>query len=319
MTGVSEGRGRTVELQPEDGDQPAGRIFALVLDDLLEELRRHEPAVRAGDDPDALHDYRVALRRARSILRAGARVYPPEELELLRALSAELADATSPVRDLDVLLGSFDRYTRDVACELEGGVEQLRSELQSLRGRARAHLLEVLDSDQHPVLLRRWQVMGSVHRLGGSDPGPDALRPAREVSGELVLQAYERLVRGSRRRLDSADPSDWHKVRKRAKRLRYLVTAFAPVHPPGAFDELTDLLPTVQDRFGKLQDHVEHARLLEDAGLRLGGRAALAAGAVCDGLHHAAHRDLEGSRKKMAKLRTKRVRRAVERAVADGR
>lgn len=318
MTGVSEGRGRTVELEPEDGDQPAGRIFALVLDELLEELRRHEPAVRAGDDPDALHDYRVALRRARSILRAGERVYPPEELELLRALSAELSDATSPVRDLDVLLESFERYAGDVAHELDSGVEQLRAELESMRSGARSRLLAFLDGDEHPVLLRRWQVMASVHRLGGSDPGPDALRPAGEVSGELILHAYERLVRGSRRRLESPDPADWHKVRKRAKRLRYLVTAFAPVHPPGAYDELTDLLPKVQDRFGRLQDHVEHARLLEDAGLRLGGRAALAAGAICDGLHHAAHRDLVASRKKMAKLRTKQVRRSVERAAGGG-
>ena len=318
MTAQSEGGSRTVDLEPADGAQPAGRVFALVLDELLEELRRHEPAVLAGDDPDALHDYRVALRKGRSIMRAGARVYPPEELELLRALSAELATATSPVRDLDVLLGSFDDYSKGVSCELEDGVEQLRGELRTLRSRAREHLLEVLAGDQHPVLLRRWQVMASVHRLGGSEPGPDALRPARDVSGELIAEAYSRLVRGSRRRLDSEDPADWHKVRKRAKRLRYLVTAFAPVHPPGTFDELSDRLPKLQDRFGRLQDHVEHARLLEDAGLRLGGRAALAAGAVSDDLHHAAHRDLEGSRKQMAKLRGAKVRRSVERALTGG-
>jgi hypothetical protein len=52
--------------------------------------------------------------------------------------------------------------------------------------------------------------------------------------------------------------------------------------------------------------------------LRLGGRAALAAGAISDDLHHAAHRDLEGSRTQMAKLRSAKVRRAVERAGTGG-
>ena len=87
---------------PEDRSQPAGRVFALVLDAQLVDLRRHEPAVRRDEDPIHLHDHRVALRRARSLVSAGRDVFPDAHLasisggtDLCGCLVA--GDPTSPV------------------------------------------------------------------------------------------------------------------------------------------------------------------------------------------------------------------------------
>lgn len=316
MRGPNEAGTQPVELGPEDRHQPAGRVFALVLDTLLAEFRRHEPAVLAGDDADALHDYRVALRRTRSILKAGARVYPPEELELLAALTTGLAAATSPVRDLDVLLDALDGYAEPLAEELHDGVDLLRTELGRRRATAHAELVARIRGDSHPVLVRRWQVMASVHRLGGSEPGPDALRPTGEVTDELIAGAYRRVVDKGGKRLASDDRARWHDVRKRLKRLRYLVAAFAPLYPEGAFEPMLDELSTLQDRFGALQDHVVHADLLESVGTDLGGRAALAAGALSDVLHHRVRKDLRKCRKRFDRLESKPVRRAMRRTLA---
>ena len=50
------------ELGPGDRDQLAGRVFAVVLEEQLAEFMSHEDGVRRGDEPEALHDYRIALR-----------------------------------------------------------------------------------------------------------------------------------------------------------------------------------------------------------------------------------------------------------------
>ena len=79
---------------------------------------------------------------------------------------------------------------------------------------------------------------------------------------------------------------------------------------------MLDELSTLQDRFGALQDHLVHAELLESVGTRLGGRAALAAGALSDLLHHRARKDLRRCRKRFDRLGSKPVRKAMRRALA---
>lgn len=315
MTGPGDGRAPAVVLGPEDRSQPAGRVFALALEGLLEDFRRHEPAVVEGRDADALHDYRVALRRTRSVLAAGKRVYPAEELELLRALTAGLAAVTSPVRDLDVLLGEFDEYASALSRHCEQGLALLREELQRTRAAAHGELVASIEGDTHPVLLRRWQVMASVHRIGGGEPGPDALRPAGEVVDELIGHAFDRSVRRGGRLLASEDPADWHELRKRLKRLRYLMASFGGLYPEGAFDPMPEQLSKLQDRFGALQDHVAQSATIEASGLRLGGRAALAAGAMSAELHRRIERDLRRCRKSWTAMESKDVRRSVRKAL----
>ena len=51
---------------------------------LAAELERLEPAVRAGEDADALHDMRVVVRRLRSILRVARPILEEEWVDDLR-------------------------------------------------------------------------------------------------------------------------------------------------------------------------------------------------------------------------------------------
>lgn len=272
-------------MSPDDRTQPAGRLLPLVLDGYLREFRSHEPGVRADEDPEELHDYRVALRRARSLLAAGRRVFPAEELELLRGLAAWIAGVTSPVRDLDVLLEDLPDLLDRVSPELSDGADHLREALVARRAEVRAELVEVLDGDRLPVLLRRWQAMATVYRIGGGEPGPDASKPAGEVVDELIGKAHRRMRKRAKRAIRSGAREDWHDLRKALKRFRYLVAAFTPLYPEGSFDKVSKRLSDLQDTLGRLQDHHVQASIVEEVGVETGGRAALVAGVVADSLH----------------------------------
>src|ERR671934_39430 len=52
------------------------------LEQQLMAFRTHADAVPAGDDPEAIHQMRVATRRLRAALRVFADVLPPEAIEL---------------------------------------------------------------------------------------------------------------------------------------------------------------------------------------------------------------------------------------------
>lgn len=271
-------------LSTDDRDQPAARVFALVLEAHLEEFRRRERAVRDGEDAEDLHKYRVVVRRTRSLLAAGGGVFPAEELDLLAAMMAQLAALTSPVRDLDVLLHDLDDRVDGVAERLRVGLPELRSQLLLARARGRAELGAALDGDFSVVLVRRWQTMASVYRVGGTEPGPDALRPAGEVVDDVIWRSFRKLRRQGRRAREGQVDVEWHRLRKRLKRFRYLLMAFEDLSPPGTFSKVLAELADLQEGLGELQDHVARADLIEAAGRSAGGHGALLAGALVDHL-----------------------------------
>ncbi|MFZ4519978.1 MAG: CHAD domain-containing protein [Microthrixaceae bacterium] len=273
-------------LGPEDRDQPAGRVLAVVLDGQLAAFLAHEPGVRADEDPEELHDARVAVRRARSLLAAGRRVYPAEERELLAALLRWMAGVTSPVRDLDVLREDLPGLAARLSPELSDGIEPLLAAFDRERATALAALFAAMDSERYPVLLRRWRALGNVYRVGGGEPGPDASRPAGQLADDLVWRAFRRARRAGRVAMDSDDRDAWHDLRKALKRYRYVVNAVAPMYPKGTFGPVQRRLADLQDTLGRLQDHHVQASMIERAGAVGGGRAALAAGALADALHH---------------------------------
>lgn len=284
MTASANGPERWL-LGPEDRDQLAGRVFAVVLDSQLSEFNSHESGVRAGDDPEDLHAYRVALRRARSLFAAGVGVYPPEELELLDALVVRFARQTSTLRDLDVLLEEFDDRVEGIAPELRDGAVDLAAELRADRQLSQRALVAEIDGELHSTLLRRWQTMGTVYRLGGSEPGSDSMRPSGQVIDEAIRRAMHQLRSAGRKAAGSDEVARWHKVRKRLKRLRYLLAIFGPLYGDGAFEDTLRQMRKLQNRLGELQDGVAQVTLIADAGAAAGGRAGLTAGALCESAH----------------------------------
>lgn len=294
-----------------DRAQPAGRVLPLVLGTYLEGFRDREPSVRADGDPEDLHQFRVNLRKARSLLAAGADVLPAEELVLLEALTSWFANVTSPVRDLDVLLGDLPELARCVAPELDDAVEALRGAVVDARSDAFDALVAALDGERYQVLLRRWQSMTAVIRVGGSEPGPDARRPMGDVADQLIWASFHRLRRRGKRAMSTDDLDAWHGLRKAIKRFRYLVAAFAAMYPDETFDAVLRRLSDLQDTLGRLQDHHVHAAWVETIGVDAGGRAALAAGVVANDLHQRADRAHEHCRDAWSEFDRPKLRRRL--------
>ena len=307
----------TWELGPEDRDQLAGRVYAVVLAGELVEFASHEPGVRSGEDPEELHAYRVALRRARSLMSAGGDVYPAEELELLGALAESFAASTSALRDLDVLIEDFDDHVEQIAPTLRDGAMDLLAELRATRQLRHRGLVAEIDGDVHATLLRRWQTMGTVYRLGGSEPGPDAMRRSGQVVDEAIRTAVHKLRVAGKKARGSGEPEKWHKVRKRLKRVRYLIALFSPLYEPGTFDATLSSMRKLQNRLGALQDEVVQTSLLAEAGASAGGRAGLTAGAMCEVAHGHGSRAIDRCEAAWEKFDRPRTWKRITRSLVD--
>ncbi len=223
-------------------------------------LRHLDSAVKArrrlkrDTDPEALHDFRVALRRLRSVLRA-YRPWLDAVPKKLRRRLREIARATSAGRDAEVCLAWLDEQ-KNVA---DPARDRFRARLERLRDDAYAHVrADVLAAfaDVEPRLRRR---LKDIHRDKSTAKTSYAAATAEHLR-EHIARAVADLARIE----GVADATTIHDARIQAKRLRYLLEPLADAKLPAARAAVKDL-KAFQDETGLLCDGFVRRRLMAEA------------------------------------------------------
>jgi len=277
--------GRESQLGPElalpELDRHAS-VEALLRHDLASgamRLFRHDAAVRVGEDPEAVHQARVATRRLRSTLRTFQGLLELEWTTRLRDELRWLADLLGAVRDADVLLARFQGHLAALPeADATAGQRLLRS-LVERREADRERLLGAMGEPRYATLLDDLVAAAAAPALL---PGAD--QPADEVMPTLVAKPWRKLSKTVRSA--GPDPADeeLHQIRIRAKRARYAAEAVEPVigRPAEGF---ADAAADLQDVLG---DH--HDAVVGEAWLREAARSARRDEALVAGLLVAAER-----------------------------
>jgi CHAD domain-containing protein len=205
-------------------------------------LLAHDPGARLGDDPENLHQHRVAARRVRAFVRATRASLDRDWTRSLVEALRELGAATGPVRDLDVLL-AYLRSEVDALDEVDrpGGAAVCRR-LDVERDAARRALALAFDGEGYRFVLARLQMPP---RLADGVDAVPLERIARKEFRRLV-GAVERLGK------DPAE-SEIHGLRIALKRARYAAELAAP---GGAAKRFLADARVLQDLLGEHQDAV---------------------------------------------------------------
>ncbi len=236
-----------------------------------QEILAHDPGTRLGDDPEDLHDLRVAVRRLRAILRVAA---PPLDEAWANDLRAELdwlGDALGPVRDLDVMLAFLRQEQKTLSGGERTALEPILKKLARERSASRRSLLAAMKSPRYVELLDRLE--RAAHR--------PRTRAARPDPHEIAASEFKRL-RKAVRKLDR-DPSDasLHKVRIKGKRARYA----AELAAPGAGKRVGKFIgpaKAFQDVAGEHQDAVVIVERLRALAAEAEPATAFAAGRIAE-------------------------------------
>jgi CHAD domain-containing protein len=258
---------------------------ALVLEELAGVAELNLPGAVDDLDPEFLHDLRVSIRRARSVLRELKDVHDPEARAHLRQELKWAQALTGPVRDLDVQLLEWPELAAHVGDTRAAELEPLRALLARRRDREREIMRRGLRGRRFGAALRAW------HALAGEaeGPGDDAGRPIEATAGERILKVRRRILRdGGTIDADSPDEA-LHDLRKRGKELRYLLELFGSVFPAKAVDPLLSALKDLQKVLGRFQDRAVQVETLRDLRHDLaaepeGPAALIALGPVLDAL-----------------------------------
>lgn len=206
-----------------------------------------EPARDGGDGGELLHDYRVALRRLRSVLRPLGFAFGKRKTTALADQLREIANLTGELRDEEVLRETLAALDLDVVTRAvinEWMVGRTRRE-KGLRARV---LKQIRSDADAPKGIR--EVLRRITTLLTAPP-KHALADA-----SIAEAATKETQHTVDKRTDAASPSDvesMHRLRIAYKRMRYtleLVNGFVEFDAAPAEKLATKL----QKHLGKLHD-----------------------------------------------------------------
>jgi inorganic triphosphatase YgiF len=243
---------RRVEL---DASMTVGAAMRTIVGACLAQVEANEDAVRRGDQPEAIHQMRVGLRRLRTGLKLfeGAVIPPAEWQSELAWIVAALGRA----RDADVLA---DETLSRLAVEGgdAAGIEALRAAAHAAARRERQAAATAVASVRHA----RWQLglMGWACAVSDEVDGSESL----VGFARRMIESLRRKLIARGRHLGDGNAADFHRVRIAAKRLRYASEFFATFDPRHAVKRRLRALARLQDELGLINDAAVADGLLAD-------------------------------------------------------
>jgi CHAD domain-containing protein len=272
-------------------DQRADAGAVAVLRRLLAVIGDNIEGSISGEDPEHLHQLRIAVRRSRTVQRQLKHVFPVLELPGYRSEFRWLQQATGDARDLDVYLEDLDTLRDMLPAAMRQDLDPLVPVLGHSRLMARAEMTRALRSERTANLFEDWdRLLEGLIALPLEDR-PAAAQPLGVVAGTRIRKVYKRIVRMGRAIDAGSAPEAYHELRKKGKELRYLLELFGvKLFDEEAVTSLIRSLKGLQDVLGRHQDReIQIARLRasapEVAELPGGGAACMAMGALIERLH----------------------------------
>jgi CHAD domain-containing protein len=216
-----------LSLNPE---VPAAEAVRGIMENLIAVMHANLPGVREDIDTEFLHDFRVSVRRARSLLSQMKGVLDSAtSADLQRQLKA-MGSATGNVRDLDVYLLNRAQYTELLPDVLKPGISGLFRTLQRKRRYAKDRMVKALDGTDVRTALDDLDAFVRSDPQAESD-APYGKRPIGDIAKTVITRRYRRIVKKGSRITDTTPDERLHELRIDCKKLRYLLEFFTSLFP----------------------------------------------------------------------------------------
>lgn len=256
-------RARELSIVPE---MTAGEAFRAIARSCLRQVIANEPAMCNGQAA-ALHQMRIGLRRLRAAIAIFAGAVRDEELDEIKSELRWITQQLGPARDLDVFAADVlaplkERHPADQA------IGAAHAEFEAKRAAAYATAIGAIKSARFrgAILdLAEWIETGAWSSAVDTASSRD--RPVAEHAKAKLAELRKRIKRQGAGLRQLSVPKR-HRLRIRAKRLRYATEFFAAAFPGAASaqrrTEFLSALKDLQDELGALNDLATHRNLIAE-------------------------------------------------------
>lgn len=257
-------------------DQPTTEAVMGMVAELLRLARQQEEGLIADIDTEFTHQYRVNLRKARSLLSLFKKALPPKRYQTLRSELKKIAQATNRLRDLDVFLLDQDNYRAMLPTHFQPGLDDLFKGLKRRRQQVWRKVKATLKKEDYLEHVQQLKLQLKEPPDLSTRHSGTAIK--KRVSRKILSQ-YQKIQRYGAR-IDAETPDEQvHELRIEAKKLRYLLELFAELFSYDQLRRLIKALKKLQDNLGRFNDYSSQCLFLESllrgAGIKTAERDAI--------------------------------------------
>lgn len=259
-----------IKLEEEDTVAVA---FEKIVTGCIAQMQANEAAMLATGAVEAIHQFRVALRRLRAMVGA-YRELIDDTVHAAWSIDLRWSQrACGPARDLDVLvLETLSQMSSHLPHD-----EPFQRFLQvanEVRAAARRDAIQALHNPRYAAM--QLQLFQGLHNGAWRHAlaGPILGAPVREFAERLLQNRYKRLMKLGERWSELPD-AELHRLRIFGKKLRYVALAFSSLFKPKVTKRFQDRLSDLQDCLGAVNDGAVGRQLVRQLVERAGADGAL--------------------------------------------
>ncbi len=276
---------KTYQLKPEMSLEQSVKT---IHHHLLKTMRANENGIIKDIDTEFLHDYRVAVRRTRSLYGQVKKMIDPLIYSQAKENFTMLGKRTNRLRDIDVYLMRRSAYNdllpvsmqSSIACFFESVMIERKIELSKLS--------RYLQSRNYKKMIENWENYVSEKVIETTDRTFTVLDFART---QIAKGTHRVLEIGNR--IDERSPDrKLHRLRIECKKLRYTLEFFKDLFVTDIIENLILHLKKLQDNLGEFNDlSIQQQNLYDFANKQdpagdSGKEQRIAFGILIGGLYH---------------------------------
>ncbi len=239
--------------EPPRPRQPITDLVYYYLEQQLAALKLQFPRAWEGLDPEGVHKMRVAIRRARTVLKEFRKALPAAERDHLNAELRWLLKQLGHVRDADVCEAAIEHYRAGLHGDPVEILAPFESHLRRTTLGAQVDLVAALSSDRYRALIDEYERFLEAQATGKREK--NARRSIARCEDKLVHKVFAKMQRKADEITETSPAAKLHRLRLLAKRLRYLLEFFR-VARPRKWRKPIAALSTMQDELGEHQDAI---------------------------------------------------------------
>lgn len=229
-----------------------GNAVSTICRNLVQSMEVNYPGVCSDLDSEFLHDFRISIRRTRSLLTLLKGVLPAERTAWFQSEFKWLGSVTGPLRDIDVYLLEKQSYLSLVPDSLRDGLDVFFEDLQKRRVTELSLLKTHLASKRYQKLLDTWNSF-----LNDTDSKlfkGARVHECRPVVTAIIKKRFKSFLRDADK-IDRDSPSVMlHQLRIKGKKFRYLLEFFRSFYHVDDVDLFLKYMKKLQDNLGDYND-----------------------------------------------------------------
>jgi CHAD domain-containing protein len=230
--------------------RPAAQSVRLIAQEYLDTATRALERTGDAEDALALHDFRVALRRLRTTLRAYRPLLEDGVSSKPRKILGDIADATNRVREAEAALEWLRPLATGMTAGERVGLQWLIERIEQRRVKDQQRCLAQVHRSFSAATRKLRKGLLTYRQTVGPEPSATDVPFAGVVHAAALEQA--RQLDQLLGEVHSSDDEAAHRARIAGKRLRYVVEPVVAAWPGGG--ALIQRLKAIQDLLGELHD-----------------------------------------------------------------